>query len=65
MTVTLGLIVINNGCAGEVTPLLSLTVTLKLNGLPVTVVGVPLITPVEEFSAKPGGSDPELTLQLL
>src|SRR5436189_42586 len=49
---------IESGCAGDVAPLLSLTVTLKVKGLPVAVVGVPLITPVAEFSVSPGGSDP-------
>lgn len=39
--------------------------TVKLNGLPVAVVGVPLITPVLAFSVKPGGSDPKVMLQVI
>jgi len=39
-------------------------VTLKLKGLPVEVVGVPLTTPEEIFSESPGGSDPLVTAQL-
>jgi len=59
-----GLIVMDNGLCGRGSPLLSFTVTLKLNGLPDVVVGVPLIEPVEALSVKPGGKDPELA-QLL
>jgi len=51
--------------AGEVLPALSVTVTLKLNGLPTVVEGVPLIAPLEAFSHKPGGNEPALTVQLL
>ena len=45
-------------CAAEVEFALSVTVTEKLNGLPVALVGAPAMTPVLELSAKPGGSDP-------
>jgi hypothetical protein len=38
-------------------------VTLKLNGLPIVVDGVPLITPVAGLSVNGGGSDPETTVQ--
>jgi hypothetical protein len=48
-----------------VLPALSFTVTLKLNGLPVVLEGVPPITPLEAFSDKPGGNEPALTVQLL
>jgi hypothetical protein len=41
-----------------VPPALSLTVTLKRNGLPVVVVGVPPITPVLGLRLKPGGRAP-------
>jgi hypothetical protein len=40
-------------------------VTLKLNGLPVAVVGVPPMTPVLALSVNPGGNDPETTVQFL
>ncbi len=50
-------IMMENGCGDEAAPLLSFTVTLKLN-LP-AVVGVPPITPLEASSAKPPGSAPE------
>jgi hypothetical protein len=56
-------IVIDNGCAGEVLPALSFTVTLN-EEVP-EVVGVPLITPVEAASDNPAGSVPLLTVQLL
>ena len=56
---------IDNGFAADVLEALSLTVTLKLKGLPTSVVGVPLMVPLEEFSVRPGGSAPELTNQLL
>ena len=55
--------VMESGCAGEVFPRLSLTVTLN-EEVPVAL-GVPLITPLEEFRLKPPGSDPLLTVQLL
>ena len=54
-----------NGCTGDVAPLLSLTVTLKLNGLPDALVGVPLMVPVEELRESPGGSAPVATIQEL
>jgi hypothetical protein len=55
----------NENVAGaEVLPALSFTVTPKLYALP-TVVGVPLITPEDGFSFKPGGRAPETTDQLL
>ena len=54
-----------DNCRGwDVAPLLSLTVRLKLNGLPTAVVGVPEITPVPSASASPVGSAPLLTVQL-
>jgi hypothetical protein len=59
------LIVIERACGAEVLPTLSLTVTLKLNGLPVALEGLPLIGPLEAFSDKPGGNEPALTVQLL
>src|ERR1051325_8842303 len=54
-----------NDCAADVAPALSLTVTLKLNGLPTALVGVPLIPPVAALRLKPGGSDPATSAQLL
>ena len=48
--------------AAEVMPSLSFTVTLN-EGVP-TVVGVPLMTPLEEFRDKPPGSDPPDTVQV-
>ena len=57
------MIVIDNGCAGEVLPKLSLTVTL--NEAVAAVVGVPLMTPVDAARLKPAGSAPLLTVQLL
>ncbi len=63
MTVSCGAaIVIEKGCGDEAAPLLSFTVTLKLN-LP-AVVGVPPIIPLEAFSVNPPGSAPD-TVQLL
>jgi hypothetical protein len=64
-TTTGGAITIENACEAEVTPALSLTVTLKLNGLPAAFVGVPPIVPVPGFSVNPAGNDPALTDQLL
>jgi hypothetical protein len=55
--------VIDSGRPGEIAPALSLTVTLKLNGLPLVEVGLPLIAPVVEAKANPGGSVPEFTVQ--
>jgi hypothetical protein len=46
-------------------PTLSDTVTLKANGLPDALVGVPPITPVSAFSDNPAGSAPEYTVQML
>ena len=63
--VTGGLTVNENAAGGEVAPELSFTVTLKLYGLPVVVVGVPRITPVLGFSFRLLGRAPELTTQLL
>jgi hypothetical protein len=54
--------VMERGWAAEVAPVVSLTVTLK-DALP--AVGVPLMTPVDEFNERPAGSDPLLTVQLL
>jgi hypothetical protein len=56
---------IEKACGAEVTPRLSWTVTLKVNGLPAAVDGAPLMTPEEEFSVNPGGRLPLLTVQLL
>jgi hypothetical protein len=56
---------IERACGAEVSPTLSLTVMLKPNGLPVALEGVPLITPLEAFSDKPGGNEPTLTVQLV
>ena len=63
--VSAALTVIDKEAGADVLPALSLTVTLNAKGLPVAVVGVPLITPVEGFSVKPGGGVPLLTVQLL
>jgi len=54
-----------NVCSCEVVPALSLTVTLKLNGLPAALVGVPLMLPFEALSARPGGNDPAITVHEL
>ena len=54
-----------SACGVDVAPVLSFTVTVNANGLPVEVVGVPLMTPVLGLSAKPGGRDPVATAQLL
>jgi hypothetical protein len=51
-------------CADDTLPAGSVAVTLKLNGLPVAVVGVPPITPVDAFSVSPGGKEPEETAQV-
>ena len=64
VTVTPGAMAMDSDCAGEVVPLLSLTVTLKLYGLPTAEVGVPPITPVVAFRLRPGGSEPAATNQL-
>jgi hypothetical protein len=42
-----------------VTAVLSVTRTVKLDVA--TVVGVPVIAPVDEFSDSPAGNDPEMT----
>jgi hypothetical protein len=55
--------IIDRGCAGDVLPALSFTVTLNEEVPP--VLGVPLITPVEAARLKPAGSVPLLTVQLL
>jgi len=52
-------------CADEICPLLSLTVMLKLKGVPAEELGVPLITPMDEFKLRPGGRDPDATVQLM
>ena len=52
-------IAIEKFCAADDFPAESVAVTLKKKGLPVTVVGVPLITPVAWFSASPGGREPD------
>jgi hypothetical protein len=59
-----GATAIDNACGRDVTLTLSLTVTLKLKGLPVALEGLPVMAPVEEFKFSPGGSEP-LTDQLL
>ena len=59
------LTVIDNDAGADVLPALSWTVTLNTNGLPVAVVGVPLIAPVDAFSTRPGGGVPLLMVQLL
>jgi hypothetical protein len=54
-----GAIAIENVCACDAYPDdVSVTVTAKLNGLPVAVLGVPPIAPVDAFSVSPGGSAP-------
>ena len=63
LTVTGATMVIDNGCAGEVLPALSFTVTL--NEEAPAALGVPLMTPVEAARLKPAGSVPVLTVQLL
>ena len=55
--------VMDSGAAGEMSPALSLTVTLKEEAP--AVVGGPLITPVDEFRVRPAGSDPVVSVQLL
>jgi hypothetical protein len=42
-----------------------LTVTLKINGLPMAVDGVPLMAPEEALRFRPGGREPLLMAQLL
>ncbi len=64
VTVSPVAIAIDSGCGGETAPALSFVVTLKLNGLPVALVGVPPIAPLDAFSVKPGGSAPALRAQL-
>jgi hypothetical protein len=44
---------------------LSVTVTAKLKGLPASVVGAPLITPVVAFRFSPGGNDPDVTVHVV
>ncbi len=38
----------------------SVTWAVKVKGLPVVVVGVPVIAPVEVFNVRPPGSAPEV-----
>ena len=52
-----GAMVIARVCVGETVPVLSFTLTPKVNGLPTDVVGVPAITP-EALNVKPGGKEP-------
>ena len=54
----------DNTCAADVLPALSCTVTMKLNGLPAVLAGVPAITPVAALSVRPGGNDAPVTVQL-
>ena len=56
--------VIERARAGEVVTA-SFTVTLKLNGLPVVVVGVPLMTPLEALRLRPAGRAPDDTVHEL
>ena len=56
---------IDNDFGADVDPRLSLTVTLKLNGLPAAEVGVPAMVPFVEFSVSPGGNEPDDTFQPL
>jgi hypothetical protein len=65
VTAGAGMTVSVNACGCDVVPALSLTVTLKLNGLPAALVGVPLIAPVETLSERPGGNDPAVTVHAL
>jgi hypothetical protein len=58
-----GRTLIESAFAGDVVPAVSLTVTLKLKGLPTALEGVPLIAPLAALSVSPGGSDPVLTVQ--
>jgi hypothetical protein len=58
-------IAIDRDCGAEATPRLSLTVTLKINGLPMAVDGVPLMAPEEALRFRPGGREPLLMAQLL
>jgi hypothetical protein len=58
-----GTTLIESALAGDVLPAVSLTVTLKLKGLPTALDGVPLITPLDALSVRPVGSDPVLTVQ--
>src|SRR4051794_29391143 len=53
----------DNACGME-TELPSEKVILKLNGLPIALVGVPLITPAGS-RVSPGGSAPPLIVQFL
>src|SRR5260370_26110567 len=39
--------------------------TVKLNGLPVVVLGVPEMTPVLGTNVSPGGSEPAVILQVM
>ncbi|CAB4575458.1 unannotated protein [freshwater metagenome] len=43
--------------------LLPLSVTVITNELDPAVVGVPLMTPVDELRLKPAGSEPEVTVK--
>src|SRR5579872_5197383 len=54
---------IESAWPADVAPTASLTVTLKANGLPCAVVGVPAIIPVTAFSDNPEGSEPALNVQ--
>ena len=55
--------VMDSGCAGDVLPALSFTVTLN-DDAPVAD-GVPLIVPLLALKLRPAGSVPLLTVQLL
>ena len=57
--------VMENCCGADVVPALSLTVTVKVNGLPDALVGVPLMVPFDALSERPGGSDPAVTVHEL
>jgi hypothetical protein len=55
------LIAIDKDLGAEVILALSVTVTLKLKGLPAAEVGVPAMIPLVPFSDNPGGSEPDDT----
>jgi len=63
--VVMVMIAIDRDCGAEVAPRLSLTVTLKENGLPTGVEGVPLMAPETVLRFRPGGREPPLTAQPL
>jgi hypothetical protein len=54
-----------NACAAETFPRLSVALTLKLNGLPDVVVGLPLMMPDALSNVSPVGKAPLATAQPL